>query len=898
MSSFRRAYLPLLFITALIASSGCISDPTSFAKSIPVVQEFLAEHPNAEISIVHYSKLEAESIIDWIKEDCGKLSVEPKEYYFVNITDPSERLFVRAWIDWNDKVVECVFKEGNPNVPVENCTSLYEVRCFGDHLYWFDSCGNREKKKEYCPLGCSNGRCVTGKTCDIEKAYTEKPDCVCPDGYEMIVLYPRCADPVTGMVTGLPFAVTKDVAENAVTTESGAVEISPRFTTDFEGRCPDAKPVYKCIPKSECKSHAQTRCYRGHVYWFDSCGHVQEKKEYCEEGCENGFCKDKSLTCEHCEREGGYCFPEQGAETCKEGYYDAYTTGDHSICCLPRKRCEDAGGYCIYPSTVACPEDAKVCPDGTTVSRVPPSCDFAPCPEEVPENITKSSGGETDTVTGMMTEATAETSQEHETTSSDGGEGCEKYYTCPDGSTVQYCELKKNYDDSGNVVGVGCLCRKDPEELCTSSSGSGSGGSSSSYSQCREGYYTAPEYYCPGNGICCLPKQEECRSHYEYKCHGDHVYWFDSCGHVQEKKEYCEHGCRNGRCLEKEEFCGSSTYAPCGTDDDCEPGGCSGQLCMGVNEDMGTTCEYRDCYNAESFGMTCGCHNGKCQWSRDECSETDNGYDIYRKGCAEKGSSVLCDHCNSDGTLTEKYCDNGEIKARTTECPDGYSCRDGACIANEPVCSDSDGGKEFYTAGYVEYGETVSEDYCSNDTVVVEYYCLNSVVKSERLSCPYSCKEGACIPEEDNQVNINYSLYNYPASMSTYARWNPYIRDGYLEDELYIAHVFLGEGRNGYYTVPVALQEGGGFSQVGYCTENLCIEYGQTELEIFNFPPIGDCESVSMQIFTHTRETYDWFKQIGFDVYVNNQKIGSGVSAERGESRIAVSYTHLTLPTN
>lgn len=29
---------------------------------------------------------------------------------------------------------------------------------------------------------------------------------------------------------------------------------------------------------------------------------------------------------------------------------------------------------------VACTMDAKICPDGSAVGRVPPSCEFAPCP--------------------------------------------------------------------------------------------------------------------------------------------------------------------------------------------------------------------------------------------------------------------------------------------------------------------------------------------------------------------------------------------------------------------------------------------------------------------------------------------------------------------------------------
>jgi len=32
------------------------------------------------------------------------------------------------------------------------------------------------------------------------------------------------------------------------------------------------------------------------------------------------------------------------------------------------------------PSIVACTQDAKLCPDGSSVGRVPPKCEFAPCP--------------------------------------------------------------------------------------------------------------------------------------------------------------------------------------------------------------------------------------------------------------------------------------------------------------------------------------------------------------------------------------------------------------------------------------------------------------------------------------------------------------------------------------
>lgn len=36
------------------------------------------------------------------------------------------------------------------------------------------------------------------------------------------------------------------------------------------------------------------------------------------------------------------------------------------------------------PEQVFCTQDAKLCPDGSYVGRVPPSCGFAACPSEAP----------------------------------------------------------------------------------------------------------------------------------------------------------------------------------------------------------------------------------------------------------------------------------------------------------------------------------------------------------------------------------------------------------------------------------------------------------------------------------------------------------------------------------
>jgi eight-cysteine-cluster-containing protein len=66
----------------------------------------------------------------------------------------------------------------------------------------------------------------------------------------------------------------------------------------------------------------------------------------------------------------------------------------------------------------------------------------------------------------------------------------------------------------------------------------------------------------------------------------------------------------------KEKFCGRSTFGKCESDEDCVTGGCSGQVCQSrFEKPVITTCEWKECYNAEKYGMMCKCVEGKCQWS-------------------------------------------------------------------------------------------------------------------------------------------------------------------------------------------------------------------------------------------------------------------------------------------
>jgi len=63
-------------------------------------------------------------------------------------------------------------------------------------------------------------------------------------------------------------------------------------------------------------------------------------------------------------------------------------------------------------------------------------------------------------------------------------------------------------------------------------------------------------------------------------------------------------------------FCGWSTYGKCSNDKDCIIDGCSTQVCRSKLENqIITTCEWIDCYDANKYGVECKCIDEKCQWA-------------------------------------------------------------------------------------------------------------------------------------------------------------------------------------------------------------------------------------------------------------------------------------------
>lgn len=68
------------------------------------------------------------------------------------------------------------------------------------------------------------------------------------------------------------------------------------------------------------------------------------------------------------------------------------------------------------------------------------------------------------------------------------------------------------------------------------------------------------------------------------------------------------------------------------------------------------------------------------------------------------------------------------------------------------TCTDTDGGKNYTSQGTVSKGTSSNTDVCTSATILQEFYCYGSSIKSTSYSCtsisrliPFECKNGACV---------------------------------------------------------------------------------------------------------------------------------------------------------
>ena len=149
-------------------------------------------------------------------------------------------------------------------------------------------------------------------------------------------------------------------------------------------------------------------------------------------------------------------------------------------------------------------------------------------------------------------------------------------------------------------------------------------------------------------------------------------------------------------------------------------------------------CPASDSTVVDQFG--CSCSQKNCVPDDNPCTDD----------CGVINNLPVCNAINNDNECPSGYCSGGKcISESTPETPP----------AKNPTCVDSDGGEDYYVKGTASVNAKDYTDYCSDSSILAEYYCDTSNNVAEKLfTCPSGCKDGACIISSipicgDNLIN-------------------------------------------------------------------------------------------------------------------------------------------------
>lgn len=164
------------------------------------------------------------------------------------------------------------------------------------------------------------------------------------------------------------------------------------------------------------------------------------------------------------------------------------------------------------------------------------------------------------------------------------------------------------------------------------------------------------------------------------------------------------------------------------------------------------SCSGRDVLEeAIECGFGEACIQGECA-KAPECTDSDNGENIYVAGITRYGSAQYEDECVGYNVVFEYSCRNGSVESKQIMCAEGEECEDGICIEGvERECRDTDDGKIRYDRGTVTYwvnGQKLTEtDKCYDQYSVLEVWCTDSgSIGFGVLECYDDdwCEDGEC----------------------------------------------------------------------------------------------------------------------------------------------------------
>lgn len=175
------------------------------------------------------------------------------------------------------------------------------------------------------------------------------------------------------------------------------------------------------------------------------------------------------------------------------------------------------------------------------------------------------------------------------------------------------------------------------------------------------------------------------------------------------------------------------------------------------------------------------CKEGRCfeetQQPTTSCTDSD-GINFYQQGKTCTEINCESDRCVGNAiTIIEYYCNNNQRTIQDYGCPNG--CKDGVCIRptpQEPRCSDTDGGINYYVKGTLMMGsDTAGSDFCEDDGITLrEESCVpnpgpnQGTMSTNIYKCPNGCKDGACIKGEKQKEEVKCIFKNTKTEQKCY----------------------------------------------------------------------------------------------------------------------------------
>ncbi|MBU0591208.1 MAG: hypothetical protein ABIJ10_01430 [Candidatus Micrarchaeota archaeon] len=213
------------------------------------------------------------------------------------------------------------------------------------------------------------------------------------------------------------------------------------------------------------------------------------------------------------------------------------------------------------------------------------------------------------------------------------------------------------------------------------------------------------------------------------------------------------YGCSGGQCIQ-------NAQVSCSDSDNGLSYYTSGTVTVGSSPysdscDGANLIEYH-CVNGNVANSSYSCPSGySCSGGRctdRTCTDNEASQSMYSSGTTtvttSSGSNSYTDSCSDASTVREYSCDDNNLKTEYLTCSAGYTCADGVCYSSTG-CYDTDGEGTAarYSRGTVYYNYESYVDYCSSDSLVVEYACSGSLVSHSTMSCSsgYECRSGRCV---------------------------------------------------------------------------------------------------------------------------------------------------------